>query len=378
VRSGPVRVGVLVQHLDSWGALETIATALGEHLRVQADVVALDSALSRYPGETAAVLAERGFAARDAQWLRAALPELDVMLLCDGYDEFRPEGLRVPDFAAHGIRCVYSPYGTNIGGERVQQARQYDGVLHNLAWRVFAPTQGQRDLFERWCSAGAGHVRTVGSVKRERVLALAQDPLAGKALRDATGAERVVLWNPHFTLNAGGWSTFDMFLQPLIEYVQTRRGELGLVLRPHFRLLTDLAGDPALAALNTQLRAAIEGGLVVLDDSRDYLQAFAAADALISDQSSLIPEFLPRRRPILYLHRPGGAPLNTDAQFMTALPAADETTALTGFLDDVAAGRATPPDEARIDAEHLGDQDAGAGRRAAELVVTDLLGELGL
>jgi hypothetical protein len=376
---GRLRAAVLVQHLDSWGSLETIADALREHPRVDLDVVALDSSLSRYRGETSAVLAQAGWQTRDEAWLRASMSGLDVMVLCDGYDEFRPEGLRVPDLAAAGIRLVYSPYGTNIGGEQTQERRQYDGLLHNIAWRVFAPTTGQRELFARRCTAGDGHVRTVGSVKRERVLALRRDPSPGTALREATGSELNVLWNPHFTIAEDGWSTFLMHVEPMLSYFASTRRDLGLIIRPHFRLLLDLARIPALAKVNRTFRATCERQRnVVLDDSRDYLSAFAAADALLSDQSSLIPEYLPLRRPVLYLHRPGGAPLNSDAAFMAAIPAAERWSDVADFLGDVVAGRAAAPDADRIGAEHLGEGDDGAGGRVAECVVEDVMRELDL
>lgn len=374
----PVRAAVLVQHLDSWGALETIARALAAHPRVEADVVALDSALSRHPGETADVLAAAGWTTRDGAWLRAALPDLGVVVLCDGYDEFRPEGLRVPDFAAAGVRLVYSPYGTNIGGEQSQEERQYNGLLHNLAWRVFAPTTGQKDLFAQRCAAGDGHVRAVGSVKRERVLDLLTDPSPGAALRAATGAPRTVLWNPHFTIGEDGWSTFLTLLNPLLSYAASHR-DLGLIVRPHFRLLVDLPRIPALAQVHRRFRQACETRrTIVLDDSRDYLAAFAASDAMISDQSSLIPEYLPLRRPVLYLHRPEGAPLNTDATFMAALPAAGTWPQVEAFLDQVRTGNAPVPDAEAVGAEHLGRGDTGAGERAVEAIVTDLFAELGL
>jgi len=376
---GRLHAAVLVQHLDSWGALDTIARALAAHPGVRFDLVALDSVLSRFPGETAAVLARAGFTTRDEAWLRCALPELDVLVLCDGYDEFRPEGLRVPDFAAAGIRLVYSPYGTNIGGEATQERRQYDGLLHNVAWRVFAPTIGQRELFARRCTVGDAHVRTLGSVKRERVLALRADGSAGDALRAATGSATTVLWNPHFTIAEDGWSTFLMHLEPLLGFFASTRRDLGLIIRPHFRLLLDLARIPALAQVNRRFREACEKQRnVVLDDSRDYLPAFAAADAMISDQSSLIPEYLPLRRPVLYLHRPGGTPLNSDATFMAALPAAESWTDVAAFLGDVATGRATAADAAAIGEEHLGAYDAGAGARVVQCIVGDLLAELDL
>jgi len=382
-RAGRLRAGglinavVLVQHLDSWGALHTLTEALRDHPAVRLDVVALDSDLSRYAGETSQTLSEAGFEVRDADWMRAGLSGLDLVVLCDGYDSFRPEGLRIPDLCAAGIRLVYSPYGTNIGGGALQEQRQYNGLLHNVAWRVLAPTRGQKELFAGICEVGDSHVHALGSVKRERVLAVREDSRAGSALRRATGARVNVLWNPHFTVGDDGWSTFLTFVSPMLRYFTTRK-DLGLIIRPHFRLLPDLRSIPALAGVERTLRAtAAQHRTIVLDESRDYLAAFAASDALLSDQSSLIPEYLPMARPVLYLHRPGDVPVNADSRWVQALPTATTWSEVARFLSAIGARRAPLPPHDVIGPEHLGDGDAGAGARAATMLADHLRAEVG-
>src|SRR4051794_20643891 len=107
------RVAVVFQHRSYWGAVATLCDALAGRPEIDFDVVALDSAADGHAASTKAFLAERGITARDAAWFLDHRDSVDVVVLDNPYDEFRPEGMRVPDLVAAGIRLVSVPYGSN-------------------------------------------------------------------------------------------------------------------------------------------------------------------------------------------------------------------------------------------------------------------------
>ncbi len=297
----PMRLVVIVQHPNSWGAQATIVEAARAHPGVEVEVIALDSVQSRFAGETATYLREQGIEPRDQEWGEANIADADVVLIVDPYDEFRPPKLRALPLLANGTRVVYSPYARAIVGDDVGLARQYNTQVHNQAWRIYVPGPEQRDMYRGHCASGDAHVRSVGSVKAEWLLS------------DTTSAwwaarwdyAHSIVWNSHFTLGEGGWSTFLIHLEVMAEQA-IRNPDVGFIIRPHFRLLSDLdrsgpEGTEFVRSFRRNLRRIPN---VHLDEDRDYRPALRLADAMLSDMSSMIPEFLELGRPVGYLKHP--------------------------------------------------------------------------
>ena len=132
---------------------------------------------------------------------------------------------------------------------------------------------------------------------------------------------------------------------------------------------------PELDGCNRLITLAQATGRWVTDTNLDYLPAFAAADAMVSDQSSLIPEFAPLRRPILYTHREGQGRTNGDSGWVSELPHTHEWSHVAAFLDDVRVGRACL-DTDRIDPVHLGNEDKDTGARVAAMICEEIRAEV--
>ncbi|WP_129339096.1 hypothetical protein [Cellulomonas endophytica] len=362
----PVRLLVPVQHLDTWGALATVVAAAQRHPRVEPVVVALDSVQSRVPGETAAFLDAAGVRHVGPEEGVAAVGTADVALLVDPYDEFRPAGLHLTDLLAAGVRIAYSPYARNISGSPTEVLRQYNTPMHNVAWRVFAASASQREMFARHCRAGAGHVRALGSVKGEWLLEHVP-PADGWTTRWRFA--RTVLWNPHFSVGPGGWSTFLLHVGTVLDEAASRP-DLGVVVRPHFRLLPDLAASgPQGAAAVARFRAACAAlPNVHLDEDRDYRTALHVADVLVSDLSSLVPEFLELGRPAVHLQHAGYAGAGAEADWRADVESVLDEAGLRDVLARAATGdlrRPAVPADPR-----------GAGARVLDAVLGDLVQEV--
>jgi hypothetical protein len=377
----PVIVAV-AQVQGTWGALDPVCRALAARDDVRLEVLALGSAAEQRDEAVGDVLRRHGYQPRDLDWFTAAVeddPAVALVLFDNQYDALRPEAVRSTTLAAHGIRTALVPYGNNVGAGEQMQAMQYDGALHRLAWRVFARSQTQREMFTRYCAAGADHVRVLGLPKIDRVLAAdtpAADTPAADVVRQAAGRP-VVLWNPHFSLGVGGWSTFDRYLVPLTEYFAAHPEAL-LVVRPHFRLAHDAAevGGSLQAMMSYLADAARLHENIVLDTASDYLATFAASDALISDLSSLITEFMPTGKPVLYLHRSDSPGVNEDAEYVFSLDIATSWPGVEAFLDDVVAGIDRGAERRRLSLErHFTHLDGQSGQRIADELVSGLLTE---
>ena len=123
---------------------------------------------------------------------------------------------------------------------------------------------------------------------------------------------------------------------------------------------------------------------VMLDRSADYVGSFAAADAMVSDLSSLISEFALTKKPLCYLHKLDGPGTNADSEYFYHGVVATRWSTVEQFLDDlmlniddIRKNLDTGADARRLLVErHFPLEDGQAGARVAREIVDQLLEEL--
>lgn len=331
LRAGrPLQLLVLAQHIDSWPALEPLVRAAHADPRVECTTVALEGPFSRTPTEAFDAVAAVGWDPVPAASVVGKLDAFDVIVVCDPYDSYRPEGWRLADFLAAGVRVVLSPYAVNITSE---MAMHHDELTHNLAWRIYAADEVQLALFGEHCSSGNDHVRALGSVKQDWLTeGIHRAAAEGAALKDRLGTERVALWNPHFRVG-NGQSTFVEYADALLQVV-TDDETLGLIARPHPMLLPQLESKgPGGQEFVHWFRQQCElHPRVVLDEDRDYRPAFAASTCLVSDLSSIMSEYLCLQKPVAYLRHPTFHQTASDAAWRDRVVTVDDVEQLRAFL----------------------------------------------
>lgn len=364
-------VAVLFQHRSYWNAVATVVEALQRDPRIDLLIVALDSEADGKRASTAEFLHERGLRPVSAQHLIDTLDDVDVVLLDNPYDETRPAALSAGALAERGVRLAAVPYGYGAIGGDFMDTLLWNLPLQQLAWRSYVPVDSHRAMYEQHCRTGSGHVRVVGSAKLDRLVNPVDSPQVHE-LRALAGDRPIVLWNPHFRMGAGGWSTFDTYFEPMLQWFMSHP-QVVLLLRPHFRLFRDLAvkgGSEAKVEAMVR-RLVVEHENLVLDETPDYVPALTVADAMMSDLSSLATEYLVTTRPLLYLHRADGPGPNAVGEHFDLMETARCWDDVHGWLGRVRTGRAARPD-ADLVRGHLGQVDGHAGERIAASLVNDL------
>jgi CDP-glycerol glycerophosphotransferase (TagB/SpsB family) len=235
--------------------------------------------------------------------------------------------------------------------------------MHNIAWRIYVASERQLNNYATYCETGNEHVRCLGSIKNERFFTSKSGAQAAARIRSALGTTSTVLWNPHWSFGTGGWSTFVQNIAPIMRFFGEHR-DRGLILRPHPNLLANLiAHSDRGTTLVADLRAMCRDlPNVYLDEDYDHLPAMLAADCLISDLSSIIPEYLGLNRPIGYLRLTGSdLEVNADSGWRDAAIDIDTEEALLAFLENPVTRAHQTNDR----------HDIGSGAR----IVTDLVVE---
>ena len=376
-RDGRVRIAVVTQRVQVWGAVSSIVLSGMRSDDVELDLVLVEDHLGAYrrhaTDEFAAFCSSRDITLRDEGWLRLHLEEIDVVLVPDPYitPGGTSPGLSLREVADRGIRLVLSPYAQDLSGDVRVRSLMHNLAFHNIAWRIFAPSPGAKDVYARTCTAGGEHVRYVGNPKREHLLVDEAATPAAAELRRRLGTRSVILWNPHF-VGDDGRATFATMAEPILAWFGKHPSH-GLIVRPHPRLFADYEraghGD-TIASFRSVCRSMPN---VLLDESIDAAAAMLAADAMISDLSSLMAEYHALGRPIGLLRPTPELALNEeDRDCLDASTMIDDARGLARFLERV---RATKPTSRDIAAE--GHQDLGAGARIIETIVREYRLEAG-
>ncbi len=100
------------------------------------------------------------------------------------------------------------------------------------------------------------------------------------------------------------------------------------------------------------------------DFSADYRYAFSQSDALMADAGSFLLEYLPSRKPILFLTHKNCLGINSSAEFIyDAYDVANESADIKTFVDNLVSGK-DPMRDKRLqvlrDELHMPEQGAGS------------------
>lgn len=296
----------------------------------------------------------------------------DLVFLQNPYDPTRPTGWSAADLVRAGHRLCYVPYSIETGTDLEETIFQFDMRLHQYAWAIFARSEAHRAVFDDQCTAGGRHVIVSGHPKfdlTEGEGAAQPDP----ALLAFAGGRKLVLWTPHFDVRIDGsrfgssFSTVGRWWKFLPDEFE-RRQDMAFVIRPHpsFFAIMEKRGIFTRAELDAFEARCASAGNILLHRSPDYFGALAAADAIVSDLSSLLFEFGISGKPVCHLHNPGG-PLarlvfDLDVDYVKQHCATATTEdQIRRFLDRVASGEEhLEPERAREVRRRMGVPEDGS------------------
>jgi hypothetical protein len=329
-----VRVLFLFQVPETWTTWKSVWEACEKAPEIDASIVLLPflHGSAGDPARARRFLADHQLPFVDASVYDVGRELPDVVFFQNPYDSTRPPEWSAARFADRGIRIAYIPYGLDVGGGESNLRWQFDLDVQRRAWRIFVRSEQHRRMYGLHCESGSRHVVVTGHPKLDSIATHrgAREPIAGNG-------RRVILWCPHFSIEAGGWSTFEAISQPILAYFEAEPEGVSLLIRPHplfFGRMQEVAGvgdQPG----ETFRRRVERAAYIELDESEQYAAAFERSAALMADAGSFLLEYLPTGKPILYLENPAGPGLNESADFVQSYYQASDFEGVKRFLDMV-------------------------------------------
>jgi possible TPR repeat-containing protein len=195
-----------------------------------------------------------------------------------------------------GIRIVYLPYSIPFFVDQNTRGFLYDGPIHNFAWKIYVRAQREKRRYGMHCRAGNAHVEVAGAPLIEYLREQKE------LIQPDCSFKKTFLWGVDYGFD-NHTATFLSYAYALVEYFLARP-QLALIVRPHPLFNGSVVKRGFLT--EEEVRAFYEkcaaAPNIFLDFSGDLTPSFCKSDALISDISSILVEYLAMRRPILYLN----------------------------------------------------------------------------
>ncbi|MDP2101888.1 MAG: glycosyltransferase 61 family protein [Methylotenera sp.] len=301
-----------------------------------------------------------------------------VAFLQNPYDSTRLPALHSTQLATIGIKVAYVPYGIEMGGGLENNQYQFNADVQQLAWRIFVRSSRNKAMYAKYCDVGDSHVVVTGHPKFDGQV-ITDTYKINEQLKVKIAGRPVVLWTPHFSVGLpASWSTYRIYSQVIMQQTVARQ-DVFFIIRPHPLFFKEMlrqsfwGSDDEVAfrkLCNQQAN-------LWLDEAADYTEAFVASNAIMTDAGSFLLEYLPTKKPILYLHHPEGFGLNDDADLVDHYYRANSPDDIPDYIDMVSKGLDPMKDErVNVTEEFLFGLDGATGQRIAKYLVDELNEEL--
>ena len=298
--------------------------------------------------------------------------EPDLIFVPTPFEEQRPPLFQLPTLK-HVSRLAYIPYGFEIGGH--YQQHQFNLPLHNNTWKIFCRSSRHKKLYKKYTEIGSRHLVPIGHPKIDKYFEKKSSPLNIMSLYPEdvfANSQKTIIWAPHFDVRKdnSGWSTFVVYLEKMLELADHFQSIL-LIIRPHPFLFSTLINNCIFNKSEVEgiLKSIANHKNICLYDGHDYMDLFKLADALITDTSSFLFEFIPTKKPVLYLCNPGGPGLNEEGDMVSCYYQAKSGDDIEDFLKMVLNGK-DPMHQIRnkVQAKYLLNYDGSVGRKIVEFL----------
>jgi hypothetical protein len=373
---GKLKVRFFIQSPEVWPSLETVWQAFQQDKSINVLIISLpflhDSTSIKSPSS---FLDGKHIPYKVGDEYNIFLDRPDLVFFQNPYDSTRPEKYSSRILSNYNFKFAYVPYGLEVGGGDENIQWQYNQDVQKKAWRIFARSERHKKMFQQYCDSKGNNVVVTGHPKLDLLNEQVDTKIYLKFKRKIEG-RKVVLWSCHFTVGNPPilWSTYQMYSEHIFSYFSQNQ-HLALILRPHPLFFPRMRNEGIFSEQQElEFRANIDNyPNVILDENSDYHASFNLSDALMTDAGSFLMEYLPTKKPILYLENSNGPGLNEEGSIVETYYTGRNLADINQFFEMITNDQ-DPLQVKRLSQinEFLYKVDGKSGRRIKEHIVANL------
>ncbi len=309
-----VKAVFLVQEAFTWPSFESVYEAFAADPACDAQLVYLpfEHVNSDKNRDWFAEYEDKGLPMIRYQDYDLSVESPDLVFFVKPYDSI-PKQFYIDEVHRIVRRSIYIPYFVNwMAIQNIDFLIDYHFrlPLHSKAWKIFDAPNYVRDFHVRYGSRNGDNAEMIGHPRFDsiRKMTLIKGAIPSSWGKKITG-KIVFMWNTHSPMSGAGkenndWATFELFGQNILSYFRLHK-DATLLWRPHPMFFGAIINNGIMTAKEIEeLKNEIEiSDNIILDTLADYRYSMSVANAMISDASSLLLEFLLTNRPILYTCR---------------------------------------------------------------------------
>ncbi|MDW0116945.1 CDP-glycerol glycerophosphotransferase family protein [Sporosarcina thermotolerans] len=301
----------------------------------------------------------------------------DLVLISNPY-----ESVTLPQFWPENIakytKLVYLPYYTTLISDDASIQVNCQFPVTKYAWRIIAQSEKVKELHKEFSPKKGSNVLVTGLPKwDEGFLSTTHRNIEWDS---KLKGKKVFLWNTHYNITSNNGTLLE-YGTSLIEHFFDR-DDISLIWRPH--PMTDtifkLYQPQYLNKWEYMKEIINKSSNIVLDNNASSYMSFNYSDALISDYSSLLAQYLLTEKPIIWVKKNKEEIVSDETQYIFPINHLEQATSLReiqDFIDRVKSGVDTTKNKRlQIIQEEMSGADGRIGERVSELLMKNL--QLGL
>ena len=258
----------------------------------------------------------------------------DLALICQPYEsctlpQFWPEHI-----AAH-TRLVYIPYFlTDIVLEQSPKELCQLNV-YDVSWRGLGSSQKHYEYYRRYSRCHGQNMLVTGIPKMDPIIKAAKNGAALPGGWEKIKDKKVFLWNTWYDISVSS----VRFFNDIFKWFQEHE-DCALIWRPHpmTETVTKVHSPEHYSFLQHCIQCVTEAPNAILDQESSFLASFVYSDAQFSDLSSMMPQYLPMDKPLLWIDVPVLVPAGEEFISTEWMEYTDNFQGIIRFLEQIRHG----------------------------------------
>lgn len=308
-----ITVLFFIQYTPSWGKMRLLYQSLLKDDRFKVYLFCMPESWDS-GNETYQYFKERGYDAinarqEDGSWFDLKTLKPDYIMTTRPYDYTEPIEYYSQNLCKIAKICNFS-YGINIDENIAKWV--YTQPFYRHTYMYFVEMEFLEEVYKKYQKLGTKlnlcHVKHLGMIALDDFMSQRNDESI--SWKFAKGNMRIMWtprWNTDKTLGGSNFFTFKDFW---IDYCKEHR-EVDLLIRPHPLMFShfEQTGELTKEAALDYKKLISESENIALDEEKEYAANFWNTDVLVTDYSSIVPEFFLTEKPLIFCKKNMELPL---------------------------------------------------------------------